>query len=154
MIAFAAGTALSVGFGAARQFLGSRLLANGDDYPVHERRGLGGNDHRECLFRNPVVGDGPVLGGYVCASLTFVGEDLGWIAMQAVIALLIGTSYASTVKDGLVRSSFILFGGLVQILCISVVWRMAGIGHFGSESKAAKVSAERGPALNQMGRLF
>ena len=147
----AAGTALSVGFGASRQFLGSRLLAM-----VMTTLSMSVAAFAGTIIGNVYFGTllATAISGYVFASLTFVGEDLGWIAMQGVIALLIGTSFASTVQDGLIRSGFIFIGGVVQILFISLIWRLEGIGQFGGESDAAKVCAERGPALNQMGKMF
>jgi hypothetical protein len=147
----AAGSALSVGFGASRQFLGSRFLAMMmTTVSMSAAAFVGtaaGNVYSATLLLTAVS-------SYLFASLTFVGEDLGWIAMQAVIAFLIGSSYAGTVDDGLIRSSFILIGGLAQITCISMIWRVEGVGRFGSESCGAEVSTEHGPALNQMGQLF
>jgi hypothetical protein len=83
--------------------------------------------------------------GFGCGLITLVSEDIGWIAMQGVIAFLVASGFPSDWKYALGRSSFILLGGAVQIICMLLIWRVEGIGRFGPESTSSRVKPEQRP---------
>jgi hypothetical protein len=127
----AAASAFSVGIGATRQVRGSRLLTM---FMVTLLMAfstwvgtLAGNLYLTVILVTAI-------GGMVCGLFNVLSEDLGWIVMQSVIALLVATAFPSHGLEAGERALVILVGGLTQILCISTFWYCEGISRFGNES--------------------
>jgi hypothetical protein len=129
-----AGTALSVGFAANRQLCGSRLLA----------MVVTASLMAACAFLGTLAGNcyelalaSAVAGGFVCGLFSLTNEDSGWIAMQGIIAFIIGSSFAGLGSHALERAACILIGGLTQSFCILIIWHLENISRFGEESHLA-----------------
>ena len=148
----AAGTALSIGFGANRQVCHSRLQAMILTTLFMAVAGFTGS-----LVGNVYAGIVLVtfLFGFGSGLLSVVNEDIGWITMQGAIAFLIASAFPSDLKFALLRTSFVLLGGGTQILCILLIWQLERIGRFGPESAPATFRLARARAsLNCGGTSF
>jgi len=131
--ALAAGTALSAGFAGARHVDGSRVLAMAITTFLMTACALGGTLAGNC-FAMTIAS--VVIGGFVCGFLALASEDLGWVAMQGIIALLIGTYYPSSWGNATERAVFIFAGGAAQTLSIWFIWHLEGISGSGPETGA------------------
>jgi hypothetical protein len=134
----AAGTALSVGFAPAHPIGNSRTLAMTATACAMTVCGfvgiVTGNSY-------PLALAGAALGGFVFAYLALGNEDTGWIAMQGVLAFLIGAYYPGSWALAGGRAGCILLGGTVQTLSLSLIWHLEGIGHRGAEPAEAIAAA-------------
>jgi uncharacterized membrane protein YccC len=72
-------------------------------------------------------------GGFACGFLALANEDWGWVAMQGIIALIIGTSYPSSWPLAAERAACICIGGVTQTLSVLFIWRLEGISKTGPE---------------------
>lgn len=127
----AAAAALSVGFGASRRIRDSRWLAMLVTMLLMAFSAwmgtLAGNYYSAILVATAVW-------GLICGFLTVFDEDIGWMAMQGVIALLVATAFPSLGLEALGRAALILVGGLTQAGSLLCLWRLAGMGRFGDEN--------------------
>jgi MFS family permease len=139
----AAATALLVGFAASRQLRGSRLLAMGVTVALMAICAvigtLAGNNYAVTLAATAV-------GGFICGLLALASEDAGWIAMQGVIAFITGGYFAGLWTHALERAGCILIGGLTQIFCLLMIWRLEHISTFGDETA---LTAKRGSSTSK-----
>lgn len=55
------------------------------------------------------------------------GPGASWIALQCLIWLIISSAYPASGLRALTRGSFVLGGGLLQMLLVSAAWRFTGI---------------------------
>ncbi|MDE1171821.1 MAG: FUSC family protein [Verrucomicrobium sp.] len=122
--------ALSAGFGGMRQVRGSRLLAMmwtvGTMAAAAWLGTVCGHTHGAALAVT-------ALGGFVCGLVVVYNDDLGWIAIQGVIALLLATNFPSYGEMGAARSVAILAGGALQVGVLLLLWRFLGISRRGPE---------------------
>ena len=119
--AIAAGAALSVGFGATRELRGRRwgaMLAATVGMAAAALVGSLAGRHLALLL---VVAAGAAAG---CAALALFDEDLWWVALQSVIALLVAGSFAGTFATALERGGIVLVGGGAQIVSILVISKL------------------------------
>lgn len=132
-----AAAALSVGFGAARRVRDSRLLAMLLTTLMMAGSAVTGTlaGNLYCLVILTTA-----IWGLACGFLNVLDEDIGWIAMQGVIALMVATSFPSHGLEAWGRGACILSGGLVQTGCILLIWRLEGVARFGSEDSPTAVS--------------
>jgi Fusaric acid resistance protein-like len=54
------------------------------------------------------------------------GPGASWIALQCLIWLVISTAFPASGLRALTRGSFVLGGGLLQLLIVSTAWRLTG----------------------------
>jgi hypothetical protein len=141
----AAATALLVGFAASRQLRASRLLAMGVTVALMAA----------CAFSGTLAGNNYAVsltvaagGGFVCGLLSLASEDAGWVAMQGVIAFITGAYFAGGWAHAAQRAGCVLVGGLIQIICLLIIWRLAHISRFGPENGPAAKRAEAKHWLN------
>jgi uncharacterized membrane protein YccC len=64
------------------------------------------------------------LAAAACAALALIDEDLWWIALQAVIALLIASYYAGPLGAATTRAGVVLAGGAAQTLMVVALARL------------------------------
>jgi uncharacterized membrane protein YccC len=60
-----------------------------------------------------------------CAAMALVDEDVWWVALQLVIALLVAGYYPGPLAAALSRSESVLVGGGVQMVVVIVLARLA-----------------------------
>jgi hypothetical protein len=120
--AVAAGAAFSVGFGAARDLRGRRWGAM--------IAAMAGNTL--AAFIGCLAGQWPpaliILAGVAaaaCAVLAMIDEDLWWVTLQMVIALLVGGFYPGAPDAAALRAGAVLGGGAIQILVVIGLARLA-----------------------------
>jgi hypothetical protein len=109
--AVAAGAAYAVGFGAARGLLGRRwgaMIAATVGMSVATFIGSvsGG------LVPVQILLAGAAAAG--CAALALYNEDLWWVSLQVVIALLVASTYPGSFAAGVHRAAAVLVGGTTQ----------------------------------------
>ena len=129
----AAGTALSVGFAGCRHLCGSRLLAMNATTALMALCALLGILAGNCYA---VTLASAATGGFACGLLSLASEDAGWVAMQGVIAFIIGSYFAGSWLPALERAGCILTGGLTETFCLLVIWRLENISRFGDETNS------------------
>jgi hypothetical protein len=119
--AVASGAAFCVGFGAARDLRGRRWGAM-----VAATLGTS-----LAAFLGCWAGQEPLILGALaaalavgCAILALVDEDLWWVSLQAVIALLIASYFAGPLHAALTRGGVVLAGGAAQIAVVTVLARL------------------------------
>jgi hypothetical protein len=113
--AIAAGAAFSVGFGAARELRGRRwgamvVAAIGMSIAAFLGSVAGGVFPAQLLLAGVAAA--------ACAALALYDENLWWISLQLVIALLVAGYYPGSVTAGLHRAAAVLIGGTIQILVV------------------------------------
>jgi hypothetical protein len=115
--------AFSVGFGSFQQLGTSRklpMLAATAGMCVSSWIGtLGGLSGTASV----VLG---ALWGMVYALTWTRGPAASWIALQCLIWLLISSAYPASGARALTRGSFVLGGGLLQMVIVSTAWRFGG----------------------------
>ena len=116
--AIAAGAALSVGFGATRELRGRRWGAM-----LAATLAMAA-----AAFVGSLAGQDPVLhiaiaaiAAAACATLALRDEDLWWVVLQAVIALLVAGAYAGSLGAATERASAVVVGGAVQMAFVLVL---------------------------------
>ena len=113
--AIAAGAAFSVGFGAPRRLLDrpwTSMIAATVTMAVATVIGL-------LLGHMPlalIAASGLAAGA--CGWLALHDEEHWWVALQASIALFVAGYFAGTPEEAAHRMGFVLFGGLVQTVCV------------------------------------
>ncbi len=119
--AVAAGAAFAVGFGAARDLHGRRWAAM-----AAATAGIGLASFVGCtLGREPaalVIAAAVAAAG--CAALALFDEDLWWVALQIVIALLVASYYPSAAPAALERATAVLAGGVAQMGVVMILARL------------------------------
>lgn len=119
--AIAAGAAFSVGFGASRDLRGRRwgaMIAATLGMALAAFVGsLAGNALPVFLLLAGIAAAG-------CAALALYDEDLWWIFLQVVIALLVASNYPGRPDQALERALTVLIGGGVQIVCVAILARL------------------------------
>ena len=119
--AIAAGAAFSVGFGASRDLRGRRwgaMIAATLGMALAASVGsLAGNALPVFLLLAGLAAAG-------CAALALYDEDLWWIFLQVVIALLVASNYPGRPDQALERALTVLIGGGVQIVCVAILARL------------------------------
>lgn len=119
--AIAAGAAFSVGFGAARDLRGRRWGAMLAAMLSMSAATLIGSLSGGVPWLAPIVA---ATAGAACAVLAMYDEDMWWIALQAVIALLVAQYYPGDAVEALRRAVIVLGGGAVQIACVVALVRV------------------------------
>jgi len=113
--AIAAGAAFSVGFGAARELHGRRwgaMVAATVGMAIATFVGsLAGRELALLLVVAALAAGG-------CAMLALRDEDLWWVVLQSIIALLVAGSYAGSVHAAGIRALDVLVGGATQIAAV------------------------------------
>jgi hypothetical protein len=120
--AVATGAAFSVGFGAARDLRGRRWGAM-----IAATAGVTAAAFIGCLAGQwlPALIGLAAIAAMGCALLALVDEDLWWISLQMVIALLVGGFYPGPPHAALPRAAAVLGGGSIQIVVVVVLARLA-----------------------------
>ena len=120
--AVAAGAAFSVGFGAARDLRGRRwgaMMAAAAGTTCAAFVGcLAGQWEVTLLILAGVA-------AATCAVLALYDEDLWWISLQMVIALLVAGHYSGPVPVAGVRAEAVFAGGAAQVLIVMFLARLA-----------------------------
>ena len=126
----ATAAALSVGLAGLRQIDGSRfttmVLTTATMAACAIVGTWSGNYHILALLVT-------VLAGFGGGLLTVLNEDVGWIALQGSIALLVATTFPSHGLQAVLRGGAILAGGSLQVVILLASWRVAGISRLGDE---------------------
>ena len=119
--AVAAGAAFSVGFGASRTLGGRRWGAM-----AAAAAGV-----TLACFLGCFLGQWPAaflaaaaVAAAACAALALYDEDLWWVTLQIVIALLVGGYYPSGAVAALQRAAAVFAGGGVEILSVMILTRL------------------------------
>jgi uncharacterized membrane protein YgaE (UPF0421/DUF939 family) len=119
--AVAAGAAFSVGFGATRDLGGQRWGAM-----LAATLGMS-----LAAFVGSIAGQEPValmilaaFAAATCAALALFDEDMWWVVLQIVIALLVAGYYPNSAEAAVERAVFVLTGGTVQIVAVVVLARL------------------------------
>jgi len=126
----ATAAALSVGLAGLRQIDGSRLitmLLTTVTMAVCAILGTWSGNHHVLALAVTIVA------GFVVGLLTVLNDDVGWIALQGSIALLVATTFPSHGLQALLRGVAILAGGGLQTIILLVAWRLAGVSRLGDE---------------------
>jgi len=121
--AIGAGAAFSVGFGLRRQRQFRSMLGAAALMTAATLTGSFTGSHF-ILF---VLLAAAAAAG--CAGFALIDEDVWWVALQATIALLVASHYAGSPKAAWVRSSIVLFAGLVQMLLVWGLDRLVPKSH-------------------------
>ena len=113
--AVATGAAFCVGFGAARDFRrwrwGAMLAATAGTTATAFIGCLAGQQLATLLVAAAIA-------AAACAVTALMDEDLWWISLQMVIALVIAGAYSGPFPAALARSQAVLAGGVVQMLVV------------------------------------
>lgn len=64
--------------------------------------------------------------GMVYALAWTRGAGASWIALQCLLWLIISSAYPASGARALTRGSFVLSGGLLQMLIVTIAWRVTG----------------------------
>jgi len=64
--------------------------------------------------------------GYLYGTVWTLSPGVAWIALQGVVWLVISTAYPAHGVGALTRGSFVLAGGLLQMLFVLGFWRISG----------------------------
>jgi hypothetical protein len=113
--AVAAGAAFSVGFGAARDLRGRRWGAMLGAMAGMALAGFVGTLIGASLVLSAMIA-GLLAAG--CAVLALRDEDVWWVMLQSVIALMVAGYYPGGVEQAAERTGAVLVGGAVQILFV------------------------------------
>lgn len=121
--AMAAGAAFSVGFGLRRfhqprSMLGAAALMTAAAL-------VGSLTAGQFLIYLPLV----TLAAGGCACLALIDEDIWWVSLQATIALLLASHYASDLDAALHRAGIVALGGAFQMICVLALDRLIPRGH-------------------------
>jgi len=119
--AVATGAAFSVGFGAARDLRGWRWAAMGAAAIGVALAALAGCLAGQWLWIILPLAAVVAMG---CAVLALVDEDLWWIALQMVIALLVASYFAGRLHAALLRGGIVLAGAMVQVAVVVILARL------------------------------
>ncbi|MBE7185909.1 MAG: FUSC family protein [Methylobacterium mesophilicum] len=118
--AVAAGAAFSVGFGAARDLRGRRWGAMLGAMLGMALAGFAGTLIGASLVLSATVAG---LLATACAVLALRDEDIWWVMLQSVIALMVAGYYPGGVAQAAERTAAVLAGGIVQIaLVVTLAW--------------------------------
>jgi hypothetical protein len=92
--------------------------------------------------------------GFLYATTWTLSPGIVWISLQGVVWLVIATAYPQTGLHALMRGSFVLAGGLLQMLFITGAWRISGFvtPPFGGISQTAELESIE--ALTQAARQW
>ncbi len=120
--AVAAGAAFAVGFGAARDLRGRRWGAMIAATFGTSLAALVGSLTGQ--WPAILVGVAAVSAG-ACAVLALLDEDLWWVSLQMLIALLVGGYFAGPPGSALERSAAVFLGGAAQVAVVVVLARVA-----------------------------
>jgi len=120
--AVAAGAAFSVGFGAARDLRGRRWGAM-----LAAVVGTTATAFIGCLAGQWEIVLLPVaaLAAAACAALALYDEDLWWVSLQMVIALLVAGHYSGPLPAAGLRALTVFVGGMTQVLVVMALARLA-----------------------------
>ncbi len=113
--AAAAGAAFSVGFGASRALAGHRWAAMAAATLGIAVAAFVGSLAGQWL---PLLLVCAGLAAAACAALTWYDNDLWWVALQVVIALLVAGYFAGPADTALDRALWVFGGGAVQMACV------------------------------------
>lgn len=115
----AASGAVSVGFGSFQQWRDSRtapmLLASLGMCVASWAGTLAGQSSVATVLLTAFA-------GWVYIAIGALGASYSWIALQAVIWLIISTAYPATGPHALTRGAFVLVGGMLQLGIIRSFW--------------------------------
>ncbi len=120
--AVAAGAAFSVGFGAARDLAGRRWAAMLAAMMGMALAAFIGSLSGEALWSLTLVSAAAAAG---CAYLALVDEDLWWVVLQVVIALLVAGYYPGDLTAAAQRAGLVLLGGAAQMAVVIGLARLA-----------------------------
>jgi uncharacterized membrane protein YccC len=116
--AVAAGAAFSVGFGAHRDFRGTRWAAM-----AGAALGMTVAAFMGSLLGNwpwPYIATSSAIGALV-AWLALHDENVWWIALQCAIAFFVAGSFAGSLDDALLRGAIVAAGGIVQMIAVTIL---------------------------------
>jgi len=120
--AVAAGAAFSVGFGAAREFRGWRwaamILATLGTAAFAVIGSLAGRS----MAAEMMVAGAAAAG---CAAFALIDEDVWWITLQMVIALLVAGYYPGDLNEALRRGMVVFAGGATQVVIVALLALLA-----------------------------
>jgi len=121
--AMAAGASFSVGFGLrrfhqTRSMLGAAALMTAAAL-------IGSLTAGHFFLYLPLV----TLAAAGCACLALIDEDIWWVSLQATIALLLASHYASDFDAALHRAGIVALAGAFQMLCVLTLDRLIPRGH-------------------------
>ncbi len=127
-----AGACLSVGMAALRQIRGSRLLSM-----VWTIGAMSFS-----AFLGTVVGGSPWAGplvvaleAFLFALLTIYDDNVGWVAMQGTIALVVATAFPGQPLAALERGVTVAAGGTIQAVLLLAIWGIWGMSRLGEEKE-------------------
>ena len=126
----AAGAALSVGFAAMRSVRGSRFMSMGGTILAMALSAWVGTRMGGSHWLSPLL---TALWAFGFALLTVYDEDIGWIAMQGVLTLVVASAFPSRGVAAGERAGVILAGGVIQFATLATIWYFRGILHPGDE---------------------
>ncbi len=124
--AVAAGSALSVGFAAMREVRGSRFLSMGSTILAMSLSAWVGTRTGGSHWLSPMI---TALWAFVFALLTVYDEDIGWVAMQGVLTLVVASAFPSHGVAAWQRATVLLAGGVIQFAALATIWYFRGILH-------------------------
>jgi len=138
--AVAAGAAFMVGFGAARDLRGRRWGAM-----LAATAGTTAATFIGCLAGQweIVLVVVAALAAATCAVLALYDEDLWWVSLQVVIALLVAGHYSGPIPDAAMRAAAVFAGGAAQVLIVMVLARIAPSAANRLPPAAPKLAPER-----------
>ena len=116
--AVAAGAAFSVGFGAARDLRGGRWAAMMFATAGTAVFAVIGSLAGRSLPVEMAVAAAAAAG---CAAFALIDEDIWWITLQMVIALLVAGYYPGTPSEALLRGAVVFGGGAAQVLIVAIL---------------------------------
>jgi hypothetical protein len=120
--AVAAGAAFTVGFGAARDLRGRRwaaMIAATIGVTIMAFIGVVAGQWEPALL---IVS---AIAAATCAVLALIDEDIWWISLQMVIALLVGGYFSGDVHAAELRSLAVLSGGTTQLVVVVILAKLA-----------------------------
>ncbi len=143
--ATAAGAALAVGFGAARELKGRRWGAM-----IAAMVGMAIAAFAGCLLGQslPLFVLVAGMAAAICAAFALYDEDLWWVILQIVIAYLIAGYYAGPLAAATDRGLVVLIGGAIQI---GIVRLLASLFPAAAAPTIVREAGVRGAGIRQAG---
>jgi hypothetical protein len=119
--AVAAAASFTVGFGAARDLRGWRwaaMIGATIGVSIMAFVGVVAGQWEPALI---VIS---AIAAAVCALLALIDDDIWWISLQMVIALVVGGYFFGDVHAGLLRSLAVLVGGATQLAVVVILAKL------------------------------
>jgi len=119
----AVGGALAVGFGSVHAFTRWRwaaMLLAAIGMSISTLVGSLAGNHEIALLATAA------LWAAACAIFTSIEFGAWWILLQWAIALFVASYYPADLADALSRAGLVLAGGLLQMACVIIGWKLEG----------------------------